>query len=116
MVVGTRPLNNSINNRVTTIFGLSEDAAAAQIIAPAQPTTSNPLSVGIGLNSTTAIASNSLVGAVIGAGFYASTLSNLTISAPLGWNYWQALETAAAAGGVINNNGSNIGMSFAGKM
>lgn len=50
----TRSANNSASNRVTAVFGLSEDAVRSRYSAPVTSTTSNSMArVGVGRDSTT---------------------------------------------------------------
>jgi hypothetical protein len=117
---GTQALNSSNGNRVTAVFGLSEDAVSAYVVSSVNAALSVSAGVGIGFNSTTVRATGSTYSdAYNNQGFYGTVTAELATIAPIGNNFWQALEAASGAGSGIYAAGSivaNEGLKFTARM
>lgn len=97
---GTRPLNNSVNNRVSAVFGLAEDAVATVVNVTAVSSGSDLLGFSVSLDATT-------LGAASGP-WSGSGINSTPRTAHVGWgpagpvsgfHFWQACESSNAAGG-----------------
>lgn len=106
---GIRPLNNSVMNRVSAVFGLQENGVSIIIIASGIAAVGGHIAVSVGFNSTTAQAGIWDYTAVNSA---AIPLSAAYIDmAPLGFNFWQALERSAIAGATMVSNQVPVSLS-----
>jgi hypothetical protein len=101
---GFRSANGSTGNRASFVCGLQEDAFRADYSDVYTNPATNYGYIGIGFNSTSAVA-GSAVGThqILSATVFTSV--NYTSSA-LGWNYFQALEQASAATNFYGNTAS----------
>ncbi len=96
-----RSANGSDSNRISALFGLNEDGVTAQVNAQASNSSGGPdFYAGIGLDSTSAIATGSLPGRSVtpgGAGDIGFTSSSFTGLPGLGLHFFQWLEAAEAS-------------------
>ena len=113
-----RQFNNSSGNRASAVFGLSEDGVDAMIQSPTN--TNGNSAVGIGLNSTTAFHADGIeVTSNTTGSAWSPAFGRLVGVAPLGFNFWQALEYAAATSslaGVYAAIAARSGMTFSTRM
>ena len=86
-----RGFNNSLSNRVSAVFGLSEDAVSACANAMAY-TPSQYGHVGIGYNSTSAFSGSRTGSWSQSAGGWFHISGKLSSISGLGFNFWQMLE------------------------
>lgn len=94
-----RSYDNSTTMRCSAVFGSSEEAVEAEIITyiKSASASSAVVSVAMGLNSTTTmsgVSGNFNPGGGVVGGYISGKYSG---NAPLGWNFFQALELGSAA-------------------
>ena len=111
-----RPANNSTSNRISWVDGLGQSAIVSRYgCAINTASASNGGQVGIGVNSTSAFASNSAVGSASLASNSTAYVAGEVDAYPLlGFNYVQALENCAfySSGSMLFNNGSIMQLSL----
>jgi hypothetical protein len=104
-----RSANASTSNRISYIDGLAELSAAGSYSQYCQGDSDGAnISIGVGLNSTTAYYNSQNAAMYIQASTTAATQGlDFTISPSLGWNYIQALEKGSGDGsGTFYANGA----------
>jgi hypothetical protein len=102
----SRPFNGSLTNRVSAVFGLAEDTVVANGYASVNQNDSFAFA-GIGFNSTNIMASIGVgVSAVPGA--WVASVATCS-KRPLGFNFWQMLETAGTTNGSIAGQHPGLG-------
>lgn len=100
-VYGYRPLNASTNNRVSAVFGLSEDMINVVVNAGGTAGSTFWVGVNIGFNSTSTVLAGSVYSGAYSPAGYSPLISWFSGMASLGFNYWQALEYSTQAGGGV---------------
>jgi hypothetical protein len=94
-----RQLNNSANNQISVISGLSEDEISVAVNAFVTNTTGGVVTAtGVGINSTTVNSAQLFGGPAISNTVIALSPSSYRGSAALGWGVYAALESSQATG------------------
>jgi len=113
-----RPLNNSVNNRVSAVFGLAEDEITAFVNSAVNIPTSVNGTVGIGFNSTTVL-TGIYSSAFLTTSGWVPVFGQYSCSA-LGFNFWQAMEWGGAGSNSFAGNFPTVacisGLNFRARM
>jgi hypothetical protein len=117
---GTRPLNNSVNNRVSAVFGLAEDAVMTIVNVTAVSAGSDALGFSVSLDATTlGAASGPWSGSIINSNPRTAHLGWGPAGPVSGFHFWQACESSSAGGGstvVTSAAGGQTGLQFRARM
>ena len=90
----TRALNNSLTNRVSAVSGLAEDIISAMVHNTCNAPVGTFGAVGINLNSTTGPTMNGTWSSASASGGAWNAVVGQYNSVQLGFNFWQAMESA----------------------